>query len=213
MFSKILLFFASILAIVSGPNYIKLGADNLIFDFKTGGNYPIYYYLNLQNIGPGTERFEISSGSAWVSGYREGTGYNFVELSPQAYINFVLEIHPERLADGVNKTKIKLKVLDIDSLVSQEMVLDEEEISVTVNKNIVSTPSLPILSPTTSEEQNRGSSISQPSPEGSGEIGTTPVSTLQPAQAPPTDQSDLSSVLKQLQSLIDSLRTLLMKFF
>ncbi len=32
---------------------------------------------------------------------------------------------------------------------------------------------VPILSPTPSEEQNRGSSISQPRPEGSGEIGTS----------------------------------------
>ena len=123
IFAKLILFFASILSIASGPNYIKPGADNLTFDFRTGEIYPIYYFLNVQNAGPGTERFEISSGSDWVFSYREGTGYNFVELPSQAYINFVLEIHPERLADGVNEVKVNLRVLDIDSLVSQELVL------------------------------------------------------------------------------------------
>lgn len=189
IFAKTILFFASILSVVSGPNYIQLGADNLTFDFKTGENYPIYYFLNVQNTGPGTERFEISSNQSWVSARREGTDFNFVELPPQAYINFVLEIRPERLADGVNKAKIDFKVLDIDSLASQELVLDEAEVSIVLNKNIVSTSipvSSPVLTPSPSEE---------------------PVQTPQPAPA------DLGPILKQLQLIIDSLRLLLSRFF
>ncbi len=44
------------------------------------------------------------------------------------------------------------------------------------------TPPLPILPPTPSEQQNRGSSISQPNPKDLGEIGTAPA----PAPAPIT---------------------------
>ena len=207
IFAKIIIFFASILTVSSGSNYINLGADNLTFDFRTGGNYPIYHYLNVQNAGPGTERFEISSNQDWVFVYREGTGYNFVELPRQAYINFVLEIHPERLADGANEAKVNLRVLDIESLVSQELILDEAEVLVTVNKNVVPTPSptaavTSILSPTPSQD-----SIISPQP--------TPSAT--PVQSPSVQEriqdSQLDSILKQLQSLIDSLRVLVQKLF
>ena len=215
IFSKVIIFFASILTVFSGANYIQLGTDNLTFDFKTGENYPIYYFLNVQNIGPGKERFEISSDQSWISGYREGTDYTFVELPSQAYVNFILTIRPEQLPDGVNEAKINLRVLDIESLASQELVLDQGEIPIILNKNIVPAPTLPILSPTSSEEQNRGSSISPPSPEGSGEIGTAPTSTLipQPTQTLETAPVDLSPVLRQIQSLIDSIRMFLENFF
>lgn len=205
LFAKIIILFASIFSIMAGPSYIKLGAENLIFDFKTGENYPIYYYLNIQNIGPKTARFEISSDSDWVSGFREGTDYTFVELPSQAYINFVLVIRPERLPDGVNKAKINLRVLDIDSLVSQELVLDKAEVSVTVKKNIIptETPELvlsPAITPTPASTQI-------PSP------ASTPTLTSQPTQAPETAPSGLNPILKQIQSLIDSIRMLLEKFF
>lgn len=199
IFAKFILFFASILTVLSGPNYIQLGADNLTFDFKTGENYPIYYFLNVQNVGPEKERFEIYSDQPWVSARREGTDYTFVELPPQAYINFVLEIHPERLADGVNQAKVNLKVLDIDSLASQEVVLDKAEISIILNKNIspTETPG-PILSPTVSPT-------------------TSPISTLtlspQPTRVPEATPADLGPILKQIQSIIDSLRLLLLRFF
>src|SRR3989344_755732 len=189
IFAKLILFFASILSIASGPNYIKPGADNLTFDFRTGEIYPIYYFLNVQNAGPGTERFEISSGSDWVFSYREGTGYNFVELPSQAYINFVLEIHPERLADGVNEVKVNLRVLDIDSLVSQELVLDKAEVSIILNKNIDSIPTISIPPSET--------------------ILAPIVSSIPSLLVSPSAETNLLPVLKQLQSLIDSIRILL----
>ena len=203
IFAKAILSLASILSIVAGPNYIKIGPNNLTFDFKTGENYPIYYFLNVQNVGPEKERFEISSDVAWVSVYREGTGFIFVELSPQAYINFVVEIHPERLPDGINKAEINLRVLDIDSLVSQEVVLDQAEVFVIVNKNFVPTPSPTIVI----------SSI--PSPTSTQSPSTTPLAT--PIQSPTAQEtiqsSQLNSILKQLQSLIDSLRVLIQSLF
>lgn len=194
IFAKTILFFASILSIVSGSNYIQLGADNLTFDFKTGENFPIYYFLNVQNAGPEKERFEISSNQSWVSVYREGTNFTFVELPPQAYINFVLEIRPERLADGVNEVKINLRVLDIESLASQELVLDKAEVLITLNKNIV-----PTESPETATQ------ISSPT--------QTPILIPRPTQVPEVVPADLRPILKQLQSIIDSLRLLLLRFF
>lgn len=140
LLAKIVLFFASILSIITGPNYIKIGADNLTFDFRSSEIFPIYYFLNVQNVGPGEERFEFLSDQPWVAVYRESTSFTFVELPSQAYINFVLEVHPERLPDGVNTAKVFIKVLDIESLVSQEVVLDKAEISVKVNKNLEPTP-------------------------------------------------------------------------
>ena len=187
---------------MAGPSYIKLGFDSLTFDFKTGENYPIYYFLNVQNVGPGTERFEISSGQPWVFVRQEGTDFNFVELPSRAYINFVLEIRPVGLPDGVSKAKVNLRVLDIDSLVSQEVVLDEAEILIVLNKNIVLTPTVkPTLSPVITPVLTQTFS---PTP--------TPISTLQPTQSPQA-AVDLSPILKQIQSLIDSIQALLKRFF
>lgn len=201
IFAKTVIFVASILTVLNGPNYIGVNSESLSFDFKTGQNFPIYYYLNVQNVGPGTERFEISSNQSWVSVYREGTSYDFVELPAQAYMNFILEVHPERLADGVNETKVKLRVLDIDSLVSQEVVLDETNVSITLNKNIVP---IPTLNPTI---------VASPSsslmPTLSPTISATPIPTSVPHLVPP----DLNLILKQIQSIVDSIRSLLEKLF
>ncbi len=199
IFAKLILLFASILGVFSGANYIQIGTDSLTFDFKTGENHPIYYLLNVQNIGPEKERFEISSNQSWVSVYREGTDYTFVELPSQAYVNFVLTIRPERLPDGISEAKVFIKVLDIDSLVSQEMVLDETEVSIVLNKNIIPTlMPTEISSPTESIPAPTPSLVSSPAVEPS-QTQTTPV--------------DLNPVLKQIQSLINSIRILLKNFF
>lgn len=226
IFTKLILFFASILTVLSGPNYIRLGADSLTFDFKTGENYPIYYFLNVQNIGPEKERFETSSDQPWISVYREGTDFSFVELPSQAYINFVLEIHPERLADGVNKVEIKLRVLDIDSLASQEVVLDEAEVSITLSKNIIITPG--IQPETTQPEVIQPTSLvvtptltASPGPVSTSPPMSIPTKTptiLSPAPSlspsPEVVQSsDLNLILNRIQSLIDSIRSFLKGLF
>ncbi len=201
LFAKVIFLFSFLLASIISPDYIKVDQNDLIFNFKTGEIYPIYYYLNVQNIGPEKERFEISSNQSWVSVYREGTDSTFVELPSQAYINFVLGIRPERLADGVNKAKINLRVLDIDSLVSQELVLDQAEVSIVLNKNIVPTESPEIIIQTLSPVP-----ISTP----------TPTLTPQPTKALQTTlpaSSDLNPILKQIQSLINSIQALLKRFF
>lgn len=195
LFAKIIFLFSFILASITGPGYVKISQDNLVFNFKTGEVFPIYYNLNTQNIGLQKARFEISSDQSWVSGYREGTDFVFVELSPQAYINFVLEIRPERLPDGVNKAKVFIKVLDIDSLVRQELILDQAEVLITLNKNLVSTT--PGLSPA-------------PSPFLSLTPAVSPIPLPAPSQTAP---ADLNTILKQIQSLIDSIRILLGKTF
>lgn len=228
LFAKIIFLSSLLLASITSPGYIKVAQDNLIFNFKTGEIFPIYYYLNTQNIGSKKARFEISSDQSWVSGYREGTDFVFVELSPQAYINFVLEIHPERLPDGVNKAGVFIKVLDIDLMVSQELVLDKTEVSVTLNKNIIPTKTpQPILSPAmtpvpTLIEMPSSTQIPAltltppplkpffPLPKMNPEKTQTP--TFSPAESP-TPSPSLSQTLKQIQFLIDSIRLFLKKLF
>ncbi len=232
IFSKVILFFASILSIGLGPSYIKLGTDSLTFDFKTGQIFPIYYYLNTQNIGSKKARFEISSDASWLRVYREGTDFTFVELPPQAYINFVLEIKPERLPDGINKAKVLMKVLDIDSLVSQELILDETEVSIALNKNFTPTSK---VSPEASPEVSSGP-VSQGPPSVSPSVSelvsgsptpspfktAVPLSkpvmsgSLSPSFSPVSSPESFpvpQSILKQLESVINSLKLFLKKLF
>lgn len=193
LFAKVIFLFSFLLASITGPSYIKIAQDSLIFNFKTGEVFPIYYYLNIQNIGPQKARFEVSSDVQWISVYREGSDFAFVELPPQLAINFILEIRPERLPDGVNKAKVFIKVLDINLSVSQELVLDQVEVSITLNRNLVL--ATPGLNPT-------------PSPS----LSLTPVVSPTPVPAQ-TRVADLNPILKQIQSLIDSIRILLGKIF
>lgn len=234
LFAKIIFLSSFLLASITGPSYIKIDQNDLSFNFKTGEVFPIYYYLNTQNIGPKKARFEISSDSDWISGFREGTSFTFVELPPQAYINFVLEIHPERLADGVNKAKVFIKVLDIDSLVSQELVLDETKVSVTLNKNFTPTPKVsPEISPEISPALTASpqptilfspaltptplikvptplpKAISTPLKDSSGKI--SPVKSPSPVLFSQPEVP--TSVLKQFQSVLESIKLFLKKLF
>ncbi|MEK7659547.1 MAG: hypothetical protein AAB338_02775 [Patescibacteria group bacterium] len=170
LFAKTIFLFSFLLASITGPGYIKIDQHDLSFNFKTGEIFPIYYYLNTQNIGPKKARLEISSDVSWLRVYRESTDYSFVEeLSPQAAINFILEIHPERLPDGVNKAEALIKAIDIPSLAYGEVTLDEKKISVALNKNFALTLSptsisepvqTPSLSPITSPTATLASSVS-----------------------------------------------------
>ncbi|TSC90610.1 MAG: hypothetical protein G01um10142_357 [Parcubacteria group bacterium Gr01-1014_2] len=231
LFTKAVFLFSFLLASIISPGYIKVAKNELDFNFKTGEVFPIYYYLNVQNIGPQKARFEISSDASWLRFYREGTDFTFVELPLQAYINFVLEIRPERLPDGVNKAKVLMKVLDIDSLVSQEVVLDEAEISLTLNKNFVPTPSStaavsPISSPAQSPSPTLSATPIQPpttsqptlSPFKTAVPLSKPVrpGSLSPSFSPvssPVSSPVPQSILKQLESVLNSLKLFLKKLF
>lgn len=61
--------------------------------------------------------------------------------------------------------------------------------SKTPTKTLTPSTTLPILSPTPSELQNRGSSISQPNPSDLGEIGTTPTFSPSPSLSPTPTQT------------------------
>jgi len=227
LFAKVIFLFSFLLASIISPGYIKIIQDELNFNFKTGEIYPIYYYLNVQNIGSKKARFEISFDSDWISGYREGTNYTFVELPPQAYIDFILEIHPERLPDGINKAKVLMKVLDIDSLVSQELILDETEVSITLNKNFTPPPEVspeasPEISPSVIESPSIlpvtpiltaapapfKTAVPLPKPviSGSPSLRFSPVSSPEFSPVP-------QSILKQLESVLNSLKLFLKKLF
>lgn len=248
LFAKAVFLFSFLLASIASPGYIKIAENELDFNFKTGEIYPIYYYLNTQNIGSKKARFEIFSDQSWVSGYREGTNFVFVELPPQAYINFVLEIRPERLPDGINKAKVFVKVLDIDSLVSQEVVLDEAEVLITLNKNFAPAPKVspevsPEISPALTASPQPTSLFSPaltpaqtlietpfptqipvltltPSPLKPSfplpKINPVKTQTMTPTFSPaesPIPSFSLNPTLKQIQSLIDSIRLFLKKIF
>ncbi len=227
IFSKVILFFASILSIGLGPSYIKLGTDSLTFDFKTGEIFPIYYYLNAQNIGLKKARFEISSDASWLRVYREGTDFTFLELAPQAAIDFILEIHPERLPDGTSKAKVFIKVLDIDSLVSQELVLDETEVSINLNKNFMPTskvspeaspeisPSViefPAISPITPVLTPTPFPFKTVVPLSKPVISRSPSPSFSPVPSPESSPVP-QSILKQLESVLNSLKLFLKKLF
>lgn len=131
--AKISLFFAAILGLIN-PAYIQLGATNLTFDFKTGDNHPIYYYLNVKNIGPQKERFDISSITPWIFVYREGlTTTTSVYLEREGAVNFVLEIHPEAVGDGVHSGEIIVNAVDVYDY----SVIGTKKVQVTLAKNAV----------------------------------------------------------------------------
>jgi hypothetical protein len=135
IFAKTLLFIGSIFTVLTGAGYVKINADNLIYDFKTGDHAPIYYFLNTENVGIKKVRFDVTSLSDWVFVYKEGdqaTAKTSLELAQYTPLNFVLEIHPERLPDGVNIAKVLVEAVDLQDF----SVLDSKEVVITVNKNL-----------------------------------------------------------------------------
>lgn len=132
-FAKIIFSLASILGLIGSPSYVQLGADSLIYNFKTGDNSPIVYYLTVKNIGPQKARFDVSSNKPWLFVYREGQpGAISVEIFQNAAVNFVLEIHAEQPGDGSNTAEISVNAVDHSSYA----VIDSKKVAVTLNKNI-----------------------------------------------------------------------------
>lgn len=240
IFAKTILFVASILTVLTGPNYIKISSDSLTYDFKTGDHAPIYYFLNTENIGIKKVRFEVTSFSDWVSVSQEGGNTSVktnIELVQYLPLNFVLEIHPERLSDGVNKGNIKVEAVDL----GESTVLDSKEVNIIVNKNITETPTpfvivTPIEIQTETPVEKTEQIISQtpattapiltsaPSPlKSSSPLPSklSPVKTISQTLFPsPSSEPALSpspkvptSILNQLQSLINSLKLFLKKLF
>lgn len=223
--AKILISLASILGVFVSGSYIQSGADNLSLDFKTGEQFPIFYSLNVRNIGPQGARFDISSDSPWLFVYREGQpGTNSLTLSDSAVVNFILEIHPERLADGIYESEVLIKAINLQNY----EVLDSKTIGIVLNKNVVPTPTLPTSSPTPEVEITpTPTAAASPSP------SPAPVQTPRitaPAKSPAVSPSPppgpvsptpgqpegkvekTAPILRQLEFILDSLRSFLNRF-
>ena len=232
IFAKTILFLASLLTVLTGADYVNISSNSLTYDFKTGGQTPIYYYLNTENTGIKKVRFDVTSLSNWVSVYKEGdqaSAKTSLELAQYSPLNFVLEINPERLPDGVNKAKVTIDAVDLQDY----SILESKEVNITVNKNFVSTPEIievslepnleasPLTTPSATVFPQPVVSLTpvpvltsiltpfktiSPSPK--------PVLTENPSPAPLSDSYFPSqSLLKQFQSVIDSLKLFLKRLF
>lgn len=229
IFAKTILLLASLLTVLTGADYVKISSDSLTYDFKTGDQTPIYYYLNAENTGIKKVRFDVTSLSNWVSVYKEGdqpSAKISLELAQYTPLNFVLEIHPERLPDGVNNAKVTIEAVDLQDF----SILESKEVSIALNKNIVGIPAIsPLVEPS---PETTPLNVESPT------ISSTPSSVLTPTQSPlasvktvsvlpqptmaespssaPFSELSISPVpqsfLKQLESVINSLKLFLKSF-
>jgi len=170
-------------AVVSGPSYIELGDSNLVFNYKTGEQKPLYYFLSTKNVGPQKAKFIISSDSEWAFVYREGYSQstNSVSLNSGGAVNFVLEIQPESLSDGKHEAVVTVEAIDID--INKTTVFDTQTVNVTLNKNYVE-PS-PTETPTstpdpTVEETAQPTTVVTPIVSSTPLITATPFATSAP---------------------------------
>ncbi|MBI2003699.1 MAG: hypothetical protein HYS78_01845 [Parcubacteria group bacterium] len=231
IFAKTILLLASLLTVLTGTDYIKISSDSLTYDFKTNDRTPIYYFLNTENAGIKKVRFDVTSLSNWVSVYKEGdqaSAKTSLELAQYSPLNFVLEIHPERLPDGVNKAKVTVEAVDLQDY----SVLELKEVNIAVNKNFppaADQPSAGKVSPSSEPTPEAGSLITvSPWPAASLSPALTPiltplkavsfspkpVLTSSPSLIPLPDSSSVpQSFLKQVQSVIDSIKLFLKRFF
>ncbi len=225
LFAKTILLIASLFTVLTGTDYIKISSDSLTYDFKNGGQAPIYYYLNAENIGIKKVRFDVTSFSDWVSTYKEGdhpTAKTSIELDQTAQLNFVLEIHPERLQDGVNKAKVTVEAVDLQDY----SILELKEVSITVNKNFKPAPEISTTTTATPEISQLQTATPEPTPF----LSPEPVLTAKPlfktvSPSPKSSQTKIpspafspepevpASVLKQFQSVIDSIKLFLKRLF
>ncbi|MBI2670146.1 MAG: hypothetical protein HYX20_03310 [Candidatus Yanofskybacteria bacterium] len=145
IFAKLVLSFASILGLVSAPTYIQLNTASIVFDYKTGESRPLYY-LNVKNVGPQRERFDVSANVPWIFISREGyDNVASLHLESESAVNFTLDIRPEMVADGSHSGRISVKVADVYTY----SVIETKTVEVTFNKNFVITISpSPFVSPT-----------------------------------------------------------------
>lgn len=226
IFAKTILLLASLFTVLTGVDYVKISSDSLTYDFKTGDRTPIYYFLNTENTGIKKVRFDVTSLSNWVSVYKEGdqaSAKTSLELARYTPLNFVLEIHPERLQDGVNKAKVTVEAVDLQDFFTLEL----KEVSIIINKNLMPAPKIIEVSPEPSPEASPlMTALSQPTislsptltpiPAPLKTISSSPKPVLigSPSLAPLPDSSSVpQSLLKQFQSVMDSLKLFLKKLF
>ncbi|MBI4119845.1 MAG: hypothetical protein HY454_00045 [Parcubacteria group bacterium] len=163
IFAKLVLSFALILGLVSAPTYIQLNTASIVFNYKTGENRPLYY-LNVKNIGPQKERFDVLANVPWIFISREGyDSVTSLHIEREGAVNFTLDIRPEIVADGSHSGQVTVQAVDVYDY----SIIEIKTVEVTFNKNFVPTtlpsPSLtqtlsasPVVSPTpiTTEAQN-----------------------------------------------------------
>lgn len=185
LFLKKISLLSLLLSFAFGAVYIQVSDTDLSFDYKDGDIVPIFYYLNIKNIGPQPARFDVSSSVPWIFVYREGLpGQTSLTLSETDALNFVLEIHPEKAENGSNLGKIIINAVNLNDLT----VMETKEVNVVLNKNIqITTVSPEPLEP--KESPSKTASISESIPETSPALTKTPEPTVvspppQSAQTP-----------------------------
>lgn len=220
IFAKTILLLASLFTVLTGADYVKISADTLTYDFKTGDQTPIYYFLNTENVGVKKVRFDVTSLSDWVSVSREGaqpSAKTTIELAQYSPLNFVLEIHPERLPDGVNTAVVTVEAIDLQTF----SAVESKEVSIKVNKNVLKeapspaevpaktlSPDIePILAPVRSPSQTL---LPSPRPAPAKTKAVTPFLSPSPVLSEPASPAP---ILRQLQSLLESLRLFLKRLF
>lgn len=178
---------ALILSFLSGSvqaTYLQLLPSQTEFIFRTGEQqFPLYSYLHVKNIGTQSARFDAASTVDWLMIYREGqpTAHSLTLPQTEA-INFVLEIHPERLSDGQHSAAISVQAVDLRNTA----VLDSQNVVIILKKNFseIPTPTAaisPVSSPTTTPIVTAAVSASPTQLPAARPVGTVEVSPIRPA--------------------------------
>ena len=154
--------------------YLQLSSDQTEFIFRTGEQqFPLYGYLNVKNIGTQSARFDATSTADWLMIYREGQSTDRSLTLPQTEaINFVLEIHPERLAAGRYSAEVKITAVDLRN----SSVLDDQAVTIILKKDFSEIPMpAPTSKPTPATNVNTKPSAGPPTPPTSPSISLTTI--------------------------------------
>jgi hypothetical protein len=168
--SKVGLFFATILAIVSSSSYIYLEKTTVDLNWKTGDSLTVITKVALKNVGSQQARFEVSSSQTWASVYREDQ-YNdrSFDIFAGGALNLAIEVKPEELANGPHQAAITVKAVnDADGTVHETQTL-----FVNVNKNYTPSSTAPTSTATVS---------TTPASSNTATPTTSPATTVTPGQ-------------------------------
>ncbi len=174
--SKLGMFFATILAVVSSSSYIYLEKTTVDLSWKTGDSLTISTKVALKNVGSQKARFDVSSSQTWANVYREDQ-YNdrSFDIFAGGAINLIIEIQPQELTDGPHQAAITVTAVnDLDNTVHETQTL-----FVNVNKNYTAPSTVPTSSVTVSVTPS-GSNTATPTP--SVAVTATPAQT--PSKTP-----------------------------